>query len=372
MTNTHQRLAIYLPTLVGGGAERVMLNLAAGFADRGYSVDFVLAQCEGAFLEEFPESVHLVKLNHRKVKFGRSILSLPALIRYIRRERPAALLTGLHTNIIAIWAKQLAGIPFQLAISEHNTFSLQNQMLPWGSRQVMHWLIRAYYPMADTIITVSEGAADDLVISARIPRERINVIINPIITPELMKKACEKLDHPWFKTGEPPVILAVGRLTPQKDYPLLIKAFDLVRKETPARLLILGDGDEREKLVSMIAALGLEKDISLPGFVHNPYMYMANASVFVLSSQWEGLPTVLVEALYCGAPLVATDCRSGPREILRGGQYGRLVPVGDAESLAEAIQSAIHSQRIQPSEESWKPFELGTVVDQYLKLLVGD
>jgi len=372
MNDMSRRLAIYLPTLVEGGAERILLNLATGFAKRGYPVDFVLAQREGVYMSQFPDSLRLVELNPVHVKFGRSILSLPALVRYIRRERPAALLTGLQANIIAIWAKRLAGVPLRLVISEHSTFSLHVQMLPLGYRQLLSWLIRANYPLADKIIAVSKGVADDLSISARIPRDSIMVVPNPIITPELMAKAKENLEHPWFNPGEPPVILAVGRLSSEKDYPLLINAFARVHKSIPVRLLILGDGPDRDELTSLVLKLGLEKDISMPGFVNNPYPYMIHASALVLSSRWEGLPTVLVEALYCGVPIVATDCLSGPREILRDGQYGKLVPVGDQEYLAEAILATLNSNRNQEPKESWQPFEVNNVVDQYMRILLGD
>ncbi|MEN6408141.1 MAG: glycosyltransferase [Anaerolineaceae bacterium] len=368
--NETKHLTIYLPTLVGGGAERVMLNLAKGFAERGYPVDFVLAQREGAFMQDVPDGFRLIELNPRQYRFGRSIFSLPLLVRYIREQRPDALLTGLHANIIAIWAKKLAGVPLRVVICEHNTFSLQNQMLSFGARQLMPWLIRWFYPMADRVIAVSEGAADDLAVSARMPREKIQVVNNPIITPEMIARSQEVLDHPWFKPDQPPVILAVGRLTPQKDYPLLIRAFAQVRQTMPVRLLILGDGEEREKLAALVEELGLGEDVSLPGFVHNPYPYMRQAAVFVLSSRWEGLPTVLVEALYCGARLVATDCMSGPRQILRGGEYGKLVPVGDEDALARAIRAAIEEPKPCPPSESWKPYELDTVVDEYLDVLL--
>ena len=236
----------------------------------------------------------------------------------------------------------------------------------------MPWLVRWNYPLADEIIAVSDGAADDLSISTRIPRDQIQVVYNPIITPEMDLKSRENLDHPWFKPGEPPVILAVGRLTSQKDYPLLIRAFARVRQAIPVRLLILGEGPERNELTSLINQLGLEDDISMPGFVHNPYAFMAHASVFVLSSRWEGLPTVLAEALYCGAPLVSTDCPSGPREILQNGRFGKLVPVGDVDCLADAIQDTLKNKRMSPPYESWQPYELNSVVDQYLKHLLGE
>jgi glycosyltransferase involved in cell wall biosynthesis len=369
MSIFQKRLAIYLPTLVGGGAERALLNLAVGFARRGYPVDFVLAQCEGAFMSQFPDSIRLVELNHLHLKAGRSIASFPSLVRYLRKERPEALFTGLHANVIAIWARRMAGVPLRLVISEQNTFSIHNQMLPVGYRQLMSWLIQQSYPLADVISAVSEGVADDLSSVTGLPRSRIQVIHNPIITPELAVKVRAGLDHPWFKPGEPPVILSVGRLDPQKDFPLLINAFAQVRKLLPARLLILGEGPERDSLEALVKHLGMEGDVSLPGFVPNPYPFMANASVFVLSSRWEGLPTVLAEALYCGVPTIATDCPSGPREILRDGQYGNLVPMGDIECMADSICATLKSRRNDIDDECWKPYELETIVNQYLKAI---
>jgi glycosyltransferase involved in cell wall biosynthesis len=229
--------------------------------------------------------------------------------------------------------------------------------------------MRWSYPWADGIVAVSQGVADDLAQQIGIPRERIQVILNPIVTPELQRKAKAPLEHPWFSPGQPPVVLAVGRLHPQKDYPTLLEAFAQVRQARPARLLILGEGGERSRLEALIHQLGLEEDVSLPGFVENPFAYMSHASVFVLSSRWEGLPTVLIEALYCGAPLVATDCPSGPREILANGQYGRLVPVSDVRALAKAVEVTLDGDTPSPPPESWRPFELKTVVDQYTRLM---
>ncbi len=367
MSSSQKRLAIFLPTLVSGGTERSLMNLAVGFVNKGYPVDFLLAQCEGAFMPQFPDSVHLVELNHRHVKAIRTIISLPALVRYIRKERPAALFTGLHANLFAIWARRIAGVPLRLVISEQNTFSIHNQMLPIGIRQLMVELVRQNYPLADVISAVSEGVADDLSFSARIPRDRIRVIYNPIITPEMAGRVKEDINHPWFAPGELPVILSAGRLDPQKDYPLLISAFARVRQFIPSRLLILGEGSEQVALMSLARQLGIEGEVGFPGFVSNPYPYMARASVFVLSSKWEGLPTVLAEALFCGVPIISTDCPSGPREILREGLYGRLVPVGDVDCLTEAILSALKGDVIHPPRQSWAPYELETIVCQYLQ-----
>jgi hypothetical protein len=188
MVSSQKRLAIFLPNLVSGGTERAMINLADGLASRGYPVDFVLSQCEGAFMDQFPKSARLIELNPRHFKAGRSVMSLPALIRYIRKERPTALFTALHANVIAIWARQVAGVPLRLVISEQNTFSVHNQMLPIGYQQLMLWLIRQNYPSADVIAAVSEGVADDLRRTARIPKDRVQVIHNPIIIPNWKEK----------------------------------------------------------------------------------------------------------------------------------------------------------------------------------------
>jgi glycosyltransferase involved in cell wall biosynthesis len=203
------------------------------------------------------------------------------------------------------------------------------------------------------------------------PRQRIQVIYNPIITPELRAKAQVPLEHPWFRPGHLPVILAVGRLTAQKDFRTLITAFAQVRKNRQARLLILGEGEERRALEMLAEQLGVESDVGLPGFVQNPYPYMCGASLFVLSSRWEGLPGVLIEALYCGVPLISMDCPSGPREILAKGQYGQLLPVGDVDALAQAIIATLNGKTQRAPRESWSLFEQDIIVDQYIKILLG-
>ncbi len=371
MKNSQKRVAIFLPAIYGGGAERVMLNLAAGLAGLNYSVDLVLAQATGPYLAWIPGSVRLVKLNSCRLRVSPTLAGLPALVRYLRRERPDALLSGLHANIVALWARRLGGIPQRVVISEHSAFSHQNNQLPgWYSRLMLR-LVKRFYPWADGIVAVSQGVAEDLAQTTGIPRDRIQVIYNPVVTPELRKKAGGPLEHPWFGNGQPPVLLGVGRLALAKDFSTLIRAFAQVRKICPARLLILGEGEERPRLEALVNRLNVDQDVRMPGFVSNPYPYMAQASLFVLSSRWEGLPTALVEALYCGVRIIATDCPSGPREILRGGQYGQLVPVGDVASLAQAIEAVLNGIGPRAPRESWQPFELETVLDQYLRILLG-
>jgi len=372
--NTQKRLAIFLPALYGGGAERTMLNLAQGIAGRGYAVDLVLAQAEGPYLNLIPASVRLVDLGQgRIVNKYRTIRRIPAFVRYLRQEQPDALLSALTlANLAALGARRLAGSPSRVVVNEQNTLSQDSRSGSWRFDWLSPYLAKYLYRWADRVVGVSQGVVDDLVQVVGIRQDRVQVIYNPGVTSDLRVRVQSPLNHPWFEAGQPPVLLAVGRLIKQKDFSTLIKAFSLLRESRPARLLILGEGPERAMLEVLIRQLGVDQDVSLPGFVDNPFAYMARASVFVLSSLWEGLPTVLVEALYCGAPIVATDCPSGPREILKNGQNGRLVPVGDHVALAEAMRAGLDGLVPPPSPESWQPFTLETIVEQYIDLLLGD
>ncbi len=366
MSNRQQRVAFFISHMRGGGAQRATLKLAAGIAERGYPVDLVLAKADGPFLNELPESVRLVDL-----KASRVLVSISALTRYLRHERPAAMFSALgYVNIIALWARRLAGVSTRVVVSERTQLSDSSKHGSNMRSRLMPHFIRRFYPWADGIVAVSQGVADDLTQMTGLPRERIAVIYNPIVTPELQERVKNPLQHPWLESRQPPVVIAAGRLRPQKDFPTLIQAFAQVRRNHLARLMILGEGPERLALEALVRELGLEQDISLPGFVANPYPYMARAALFVLSSRWEGLPGVLIEAMYCGVPLVATNCPSGPQEILKDGQYGQLVPVGDVAALARAIEMALTGKVPRPPQESWLPFELQTIVNQYLQILL--
>jgi glycosyltransferase involved in cell wall biosynthesis len=278
----------------------------------------------------------------------------------------------MHTNLIALWAKRLARVSTRVVVNEQNSLSSRVQYYASDVRmRMMPRLIRWFYPWAYGIVAVSQGLGEDLARETKLPKERIRVIHNAMVTPELRRKAQASLDHPWFKPGEPPVILAAGRLTAQKDFPTLIHAFDKVRKTHPARLLILGEGEDRLSLEALIRHLGLQEIVQLPGFISNPYPYMAQAYLFVLSSRWEGLPGVLIEAMFCGTRLIATDCPSGPKEILQNGRYGSLVPVGDPISLGNAIVAALRGELDPPPPESWHPYELHRTVEKYVELLFG-
>lgn len=367
-----KRIAFFLPGLYGGGAERVFLNLAQGFTERGYQVDFVLAQLEGALSDQIPDRVSMICLNKKIHHANRSIRSVPALIGYLKDRKPDILITALHGNLLAIWAKLIARSPVKLIITEHNTFSIQNRLLAKPIGLLNSMLVHEYYPKANYIVAVSNGVADDLAEAVRLPRENIHVIVNPVITQSVQQKKSLPISHPWFVQGSPPVILAVGRLTDQKDFSTLIRAFSVIDHTSDCRLMILGDGELREELEVLIDQLNLTNRVKLPGFVENPYAYMANSALFVLSSKWEGLPTVLIEAMACGLPVISTQCPSGPLEILQAGRFGRLIPVGNAEEMASAIQDGLNGKIPVAPEESWQAYTLESAVDQYLCLLEHD
>jgi len=361
------RVAIFLPSLRGGGAERVMLCLARGFAERGCEVDIVLAKREGSYLSEVPKNVNVVDL-----KAGRVLASLPALVRYLRRAKPAVLLSAMdHANVVALWAQRISRIGARVVVSVHTTFSLGVKHSN-GRGRLIPYIARRCYSWADGVVAVSRGVADNLSNTIGLPRESIHVIHNPVVVPELSELAREQVDHPWFRTGKRPVVLSVGRLTAAKDYPTLLRAFSQMIKERPMRLVILGEGEERAELEAMVRNLGLEDVVSLPGFVKNPYAYMSKAAVLVLSSAWEGFGNVLVEAMAVGTPVVASDCPNGPAEILEDGKYGRLTPVGNSEALARGIIATLDGP-LSPEvlQQRAREFSYDDIVDQYIEILRG-
>jgi len=358
-------VALYMQSFAGGGAERVMVNLACGLAVRGLRVDLIVARAEGPYACLVMPGVRLLDLKCR-----RSLTSLPHLVRYLRQEKPDALLSAMGaSNLIALWARAVAQFEGRVVISVHINLSVHYQHAVGLSGRIFPALYRHFYPKADAIIAVSEEAATDLKEAFRLPTDRIRMIYNPVISPGLFLSAREPLEHPWFEPGQPPVALSVGRLCEQKDFLTLIRAFAKVRARIPARLLILGEGPDRARLEAAVAEMGLADSVDLPGFVSNPYAYMARAAAYALSSRWEGLPTVLIEALACGLPIVSTDCPSGPCEILQGGRYGKLVPVGDTDALALVLEDALLGRIPAAPRESWAAFETAQAAADYEKAL---
>jgi glycosyltransferase involved in cell wall biosynthesis len=357
-------IALFLPSVRGGGAQRIVVNLAQGMSERGLRVDVVLTTAVGVFLDQLPASVRVVDLRSRRV-----LGSLGPLTTYLRQVRPRVLVSSMsHANVVALCAARLARRGTPVVVTEHNTMSVAAGE-GYLARRLWPPLLRVFYPLAKSVVVVSRAAADDFAHTTGLPRERIEVVYNPVITPEIMALAREAPDHPWFAAGEPPVILAVGRLTEQKDFPTLLRAFARVRSRRPARLIILGEGEDRSALEALVRELSLGEDVALPGFRGNAMAYMAHSALFVLSSAWEGLPTVLIEALAAGTRVVSTDCPSGPREILQDGRLGDLVPVGDAVALAGAIVDALTRPAGATPPDALLPFTREASVDHYLRIV---
>jgi glycosyltransferase involved in cell wall biosynthesis len=301
----------------------------------------------------------------------RTVTSLPRLVWYLRRTRPRALLSCADgANVVALWARRLAGCGTRVLISTHTALSHDAMASPHLRRRVLPSIVKHVYGWADAAVAVSAGVADDLARTARLPRDHIHVIHNPVDVAALAVRARERADHPWFRAGAPPVIVSAGRLTAQKDFPTLLRAYVRLRRVKQARLLILGEGEERTALEGLARELGLVDDVALPGFVSNPYPYMASAALFALSSAWEGFGNVLIEALALGTPVVATDCPFGPSEILQGGCLGRLVPVGDVEALADAMAASLAAPPpAEPGIRRAHDFDLLATADRYLALM---
>ena len=379
---TDMKCAIYIRTIKSAqGTERVSANIALGLADRGHSVDFLLEVGDGWLVERLAEHPNINVINlgevrgplllHRglqlRVLLKNLLSSLPggggdscsgrllrmmthedppllALLRYIRGERPASVMSFLnYQNLALLLVAPLAGTDTRYVVNvrNHITTSAKYGKSKW-MRSVPR-VMQRFFPRADLILSPSQGVADDVQEITGLPAARFRVIHNPVYRPEITQLAAEMPAHPWFEGDGPPVIIAAGKLKPQKDFDTLLRAFALVRAERPARLVILGRGPGEQALLDLAAELGIAGDFQLPGHVRNPYAFFSHAGLFVLSSAWEGLPNVLIEALSCGCPVVSTHCPSGPVEILDGGRVGRLVPVGDVQQMARAILDTLDS-----------------------------
>lgn len=368
MRRSKDKIAFFLPHLGPGGAQRVFVDVTKGLAQRGYDIDMVLAYKKGPRVDDLDEKVRLVNLGARKIT-----TSLPALVRYLRKEEPAILLSTVEiTNIIAALAARLSGKPVKNIIRVSNTISMLTNDSDHLNTYLTRYTVPFLYPMADHIVCVSEGVKKDLESLIWKETKEISVIYNPVITEELLTKKERPVDHPWFDDERTrPVILAVGRLWIQKDYPNLVKALKKLHETVEARLVILGEGPERTMLEQFIADMGLNGFVDLPGYVSNPFAYMKRADLYVLSSRWEGLPGSLIQAVACGCTAVATDCPSGPSEILSDGKYGYLAEPENSDELAECMLKGLRNKTDPPDTAWFERFEEKTAIDKYESLISG-
>jgi glycosyltransferase involved in cell wall biosynthesis len=363
-----EAIHLYIPSFAGGGAERVFVRLANDFARTGIRTRFVVNNSNGPLRNLLSDQVELVELGADRTRNA-----IVAFTRFMVRDRPAIVICALtFNNLTALVARALSGSRTKLIICERNQLSHVLLESNWVRRLVVLGLIRALYPRADVIATVSNGVAKDVARLSGVPLRRIHVIQNPAPDENEIAKARQSpVPHPWLG-GQGPVAVAIGRLVRQKAYAVLMRAVAIVRRSIPLRLIILGDGPDREELVALAHELGIEEAVAFEGFVLNRLDYLVRASVYALSSEFEGSPNALVEAIACGVPVVSTDCAGeGPREILSPALDEALVPVNDADALAQALLGQLR----KPSEaeriaQIARQFSLKRAADRYLRLTV--
>lgn len=376
-----RRIAFLIPSFGDGGSNRFMMKVAKGLSDMGYSVDLIAINPTGQYRQSDFGDVRIIELGKIPIKGMTVINAIFSLARYIRREKPYSIMSATTAvNILLLAAKGLSRTTIELPIdggtkiiiSERNAVKA-SAVDAGGLSRIYRKMIPFMYPKADAIVSVSEGLAKELVDDFEIPSSKVKVIYNPVLSDELVDQSQLPLEYDWFN-DDVPVLLSVGRLHSQKDFPTLIRAFAVLRKRREARLLILGEGDCRDELQVLINTLGISESVRMPGFADNPYVYMSRADLFVMTSIYEGICNVVIEAIACGCPVVATDCPGGgPYEILEGGKWGALLPVGDVEGITSAMLSSldnpISSDELR-QRASYFSYDIG--MSNYRTLIWGD
>jgi len=351
----NKRLAVLLSFSGDGGVERMVTHLCTEFANH-VQVDLLAIKAQGHHVSRIPPSVNLIRLESRH-----SWTSVGEIARYLRQAKPDAMLVAKdRAGRAAIRARARVGAQMPLWIRLGTNLSAALERKSAFNRWLRTAPMRRLYALASGVIAVSEGVRQDTLAITGLAPERVRVIRNPVITPELEALAREPVDHPWLPPREQrgePVIMGMGRLTRQKDFPTLIRAFAAMQAQRPARLILLGEGRDRDALAALAQELGVADRLHFAGFQKNPYAWLSKADLFVLSSAWEGSPNALTEALALGVPSVSTRCPSGPDELLAEGRYGPLVNVGDHAALAVAMSQVL--------AEPLAPAMLRQAVDEY-------
>lgn len=360
-----RRIAIFLSTSGHSGVDRAMKHLIPALAARGYAVDLLKVRGHGPNLAEVPAGVRVVDTGA-----STTYLALFALVRYLRRERPAVLLADKDkVNRTALLARWLAGArATRLVLSSGTTISVDLQHRGAFERWLQRTSMGRLYRHADLVIVTCADVADDMAAYTGLARSHIRPVASPVVPSALFAARPSPPDHPWFAPGAPPVILGVGELSARKDFETLIRAFARLRAQRSCRLVIVGCGKRLDALRALAQELGVAADVDFPGFRGDVYAFMAHAAVFAMTSRWEGLGFVLIEALACGTPCVATNCPSGPREILQDGYYGPLVAVGDDAALAAALAQLLERPPAREQlQRAARPYEIEAATDAYLQ-----
>ncbi len=366
-------VAIFSPDLNLGGAQRVTVNLANGLSNRGYDVDFIMPIKQGELFDDISETVEMVFLRKDFWPVIGSISCVPDYKRYLEREKPDVILSQrTHGNVISILATKVAKHQFPIAVTEHTWYDRADNL----KDKITLSLANILYNQSDAVVCVSEGVARSVISTARVSENKLWKIPNPLEIKSIVEQSLEPLDHPWFKDDELQVILAAGRLEPVKNFSLLVEAFrNIHQNNQQARLVILGDGNEQEHLQSQLEMYGLENVAELPGHVNNPYKYMRNADVFVLTSIYEGFGNVLIEAMASGCPVVSTNNSSGPVEILDEGKYGTLVksdPTQICKEIENTLASPVNQEMLLERAYDFTPEVILNDYEHLIQTLIQD
>jgi len=364
MSGQHELLFV-LPSLGGGGAERATVDLLRGMDRRRFGITVALFTQSGSFLQQLPSDIQVVDLRGGSRYDFRLVWRLARLL---ARHSPTIIFSVLrYANLVTLLAHRLAGSQARIIINEQNLPSAEFAL--FGGSRIKGGFLKWLYPQADLVTTISQGIASELTSVYAIPRHKLQVIPNPVDVARITALGSVKLEHPWFQLGLP-VLVAAGRLHPQKGFAYLIRAFAIVRNAFPCKLVILGEGPQSSDLKQLVIGMRLSDDVALVGFQDNPYNYMRNAGVFVLSSLYEGFGNVLVEALALGVPVVATRCPVGPEEIITDELTGILVPPADENALAEAVLRVLKDAELRRRLSANGPrraadFAIECIVSQY-------
>lgn len=355
------KVAIFVPTLEGGGAEASMIRLANGLAGRGFKVDLVLKKNVGEHSQLVSENIRIIDFQAPSMRH-----TLGKLISYLRKEQPSVLISALELpNLVSIFARMAVRKKPRVIISIRGVFSQQKAIF---NKRIDRLLFRLIYPLADWIVCVSNSNAEDAIRYLHLPRRKVKTIYNPVIDEELYRKSNEPVTFDWFDKPGKKTILTIGRLEEVKDQKTLIHAFRMVKETCDTRLIILGEGSLRTELMKLIADNGLEEDVIMPGFISKPHNILIHSDVFVMSSLHESLSEVTIQSLACQCPVVSTAC-GGPEEILDNGRYGHLVSIGDAQEMAKAILLVFEGDKRLAPKDWLVQFQCDRNIEQYIKLM---
>ena len=367
MNHEITKVALLLPDLKAGGAQRVFLNLASEFCKRGIIIELLLLTKHEDLIDQVPENVNLKILSNNPTdsplkKLIQLALSGIALRNFLKDKSPNVIMSSLTgTNIFLLILVKLIRSHIPVIIREANTLDNVNN-------KFTKLLVRKIYPFANHIVCVSSTIRTGL-LSIGISAEKLTTINNPVDIEQINLMAKQTSDHRWVTRKNIPLIMAIGRLEKQKGFNILLQAFIKVRTQTDCHLIILGDGPLRPELESLCQQLNIQDNVELIPFDSNPYVYLKAARLFVISSYWEGFVNVLLEAMALGTSVVATDCESSPREILEDGRIGKLVPVGDIESMATAILDILtHPQEPNLLKQRCSSFSVEKIASDYINI----